>query len=459
MKKIVIMILCIATFTGCGVYGKYHRPKIETEGLYRDVNTEDSTSLGQLSWKEVFTDPMLQTLIEEGLQNNTDLEKAHWRVKESEATLKSARLSYLPSFNVAPQGSISSFDNANTVKTYNIPLTASWEVDIFFGLTNAKRRAKAIYEQSQEYEQAVRTQVIASVANLYYTLTMLDRQHEISLQTAQQWKESVRTMKAMMDAGMANEAAVAQYTANQLAVEASVQEMELQIRQVENSLATLLGRPAQAIERGNIDCQEVPETLSVGIPVQMLTMRPDVRAAEYSLMQAYYATNASRSALYPKLTLNGSVGWSNNGGGMIVNPGKLLLSAAGSLLQPIFNAGALRAKVKISKAQQEQAMLNFRQTLLNAGAEVNNALKQCQVAKQKCALREHQIEALERAVESTTLLMQHGPTTYLEVLVAKQSLLSAQLAQTADQMMELQGVVNLYHALGGGRLEESEDKK
>lgn len=195
----------------------------------------------------------------------------------------------------------------------------------------------------------------------------------------------------------------------------------------------------------------MPEELTVGVPLQLLSNRPDVRSAEYSLMQAFYATAEARSALYPKITLSGTVGWTNNSGMGIVNPGKLLLSAAGSLVQPIFNANANRARVKIAKAQQEEYKLAFQQALLNAGAEVNDALTQSQSARAKADLRVQQIAALERAVESTELLMQHGSTTYLEVLTAQQSLLTAQLSQISDRFNEIQGIVNLYQALGGGR--------
>ena len=437
---------------GCGIYKPYSRPEVKTDGLYGDVAQDDTTSLGNMSWQEIFTDPLLQELIAEGLDHNTDLQIAHLRVSEAEAALKSARLAYLPSFNVAPQGSVSSFDNANTAKIYNIPITASWEVDIFHGVTNAKRKAKAVYTQSKDYEQAVKTQLIAGVANLYYTLLMLDSQYEVSRQTAAKWQEGVRTMQAMKNAGMANSVAVAQYEANQLAVEVSLHDMEHKISTIENSLATLLGRTAQRIERGKLEEQVVPEELLVGVPVQLLSQRPDVRASEAGLMSAFYATSSARSALYPHITLSGSAGWTNKGGMGVVNPGKALLTVAGNLLQPIFNAGQNRARVKIAKAQQEQALLSFQQTLLNAGAEVNNALKQSQTARAKKDLRQQQVEELERAVENTQLLMQYSANhTYLEVLTAQQSLLAAKMSQIADRFDEIQGVVNLYHALGGGR--------
>lgn len=456
MKKILIVCLA-AAMTSCGIYKNYQRPDVVTDGLYGTAETADSTTLGDISWQEMFTDPQLQALIDLALTNNTDLQSAQWRVKEAEATLKSARLAYLPSFNFAPQGTISSFDNGAASKTYSIPVTASWQIDIFGGLTNAKRKAKALYLQSREYQQAVRTQLIASVANLYYTLLMLDSQYEVTKETAAKWEESVRTMREMKAAGMTNEAGVAQYEGSYYGIVASLNDIEYSIRETENSLCSVLGEVPHEIVRGRLDEQQLPDNLAVGVPVQMLSNRPDIRQAEYSLMQSFYATNAARSALYPSITLSGSAGWTNNAG-VITNPGKLLLSAAGSLLQPIFYANANRANLKIAKAQQEESKLAFQQALLNAGAEVNNALTQCQTARAKTDLRIKQIEAMERAVESTELLMQHSSTTYLEVLTAQQSLLSAQLSQIADQFDEIQGVVNLYQALGGGRDLTTEEK-
>lgn len=450
MKKLII-IFAAAAMTGCGIYKPYTRPEVNTDGLYGTAETVDTMTIGNVRWQEMFTDPQLQALIGQGLESNTDLLSAGWRVKEAEATLKSARLAYLPSFNFAPQGAISSFDNKNTTKTYTIPVTASWQIDIFNGLTNTKRKARALYAQSQEYRQAVRTQLISGIANLYYTLLMLDSQYEVTSETAAKWRQSVEAMRAMKDAGMTTEAGVAQYEGTYYSIEASLHDLANQIRQVENSLCSLLGQAPQQIERGSLKEQQMPDNLVVGVPVQMLTNRPDVRSAEFSLMQAYYATSEARSALYPSITLSGTAGWTNSAGSMIVNPGKLLLNAAGSLLQPIFNAGANRARVKIMKAQQEEAKLSFQQTLLNAGAEVNNALTQYQSARAKAELRIKQIEAMQRAVESTELLMQHSSTTYLEVLTAQQSLLSAQLSEIADRFDEIQGVVNLYQALGGGR--------
>lgn len=456
IKLITLSVSCLL-LSSCGIYTTYERPSdINTDGLYgQDLNEEavavDTASIASLSWRELFTDSHLQTLIEHALQSNTDLLSAQQRIKEAEATLSSAKLAYLPSFMLTPQGGVSSFDKSKGSWTYTGIASASWEIDIFGKLTNAKRRSKALYLQSLEYEQAVSTSLIANVANLYYTLLMLDEQYRISEETAVNWRESVRTMRAMMAAGMTNEASVSQSEANCRQVEASLLDLKQQIKEVENSLSILLGEVPGGIERGHLAGQDFPEDLTVGVPLQLLSRRPDVKSAELSLASAFYSTNAARSAFYPSITLSGTAGWTNSAGNMIINPGKLLLSAVGALTQPLFNKGLNIAQLKIAKAQQEEAKLAFQQALLNAGSEVNNALTQVQTARGKTELRTRQITSLENAVRSTQLLMQHGTSTYLEVLTAQQSLLSAQLTQVADRFDEIQGIINLYQALGGGR--------
>ena len=429
--------------TGCGIYKPYTRPEVTTDGIYREaVTPTDTASLADLDWR-------LQQLIDTVLVRNTDLRTAQLQVEEAEATLRTARLSLLPSFTLAPQGGVSSFDNSKGTWTYNLPVTASWEIDIFSRLRNGKLRNKALYYQSIEYRQAVRTQLIATTANLYFTLCMLDEQYAIANETASAWREAVDAIRAMKDAGMATEAAVAQNEAAYYSVETSVKQLAQSISETENSLCSLLAQTPHKIERGSLESQRMPADLLIGVPVQLLSRRPDVRRAEYSLMSAYYATAEARSALYPQITLSGTAGWTNSAGSQIVNPGKLLLSAAGQLLQPIFQAGANRARVKIAKAQQQEAMLAYEQTILNAGQEA------CQTARESAALYDQRVASLRRAVESTELLMQHGSTTYLEVLTARQSLLSAQLQQVANRFTELQSVVTLYHALGGGRETET----
>lgn len=452
MKKLIILAAVALMAGGCGIYGKYKPAKEAPEELYGDIAaTSDTTSFGDLTWREVFTDPYLCELIDSALVRNSDIRTARLRVEEAKASLLTAKLSYLPSLALTPEGGITTFDGAVT-KTYTAPVSASWEIDLFGRITNAKRQAKAVLEQSKDYEQAVKTQLISTVANNYYTLLMLDAQLKIAESTEKAWEESVRTSRAMKKAGMLTEAGLAQTEATYYNICTNILDLKEQINQAENTMCLLLTETPHKIERGTLYEQQFPEEFSVGIPLLMLSNRPDVRQAEHALEQAFYATNAARSAFYPQITLSGSAGWSNSGGGIIINPGKFLASAIASLTQPLFNRGANIANLKIAKAQQEEASIAFEMALLSAGSEVNDALMQYQTAKGKAEYYEKQVSSLEIAAKSTALLMKHGNTTYLEVLTAQQTLLNARLNNIANRFSEIQSIITLYRALGGGRM-------
>ena len=445
-----ILLWAVCLMTGCSIYKPYSRPEVQTEGLYRDLEeTKDTASIATLGWRNLFSDKNLQAVIDKGLERNTDLRVAHTRVKAAEAVLMNARLSYLPSVVLAPDGSISGTEGAKAIKTYNLAASASWEIDLFGKVTNAKREALAALEGSRAYRQAVETQLIATIANSYYMLLMLDRQLIISEQTLITWKETEHSIEALKRAGKSNDAAVLQAKANRLALEASVVSIRKSIRETENVLSALLADTSHDIMRGALQKQQFPDTLSAGLPIQLLANRPDVRQAEWNLAQAYYATNAARSAFYPSLTLSGSTGWTNNVGGVVVNPGSWLFSAVGSLMQPLFNKGTNIANLRQAKARQEEALLLFQQSLLDAGKEVNNALTRWQSARIRMDYVNQQIMTLQEAVRKTELLMQHTSTNYLEVLTARQRLLEAELTQAQDKFEEIQGVIDLYHAVGG----------
>ena len=451
MKKIYIGLLLLTGLTGCQ-YRTYERPEMsQTDSLYQRLAVSgDTASIADLSWQELFTDPLLQQLIETGIAHNTDLSIARLRVKEAEALLTASKLAYLPSVSLTPQGTIRKVEGESATKSYNLAASADWEIDIFGRITNAKREAKAVLEQSEAYRQAVQTQLVATIANSYYSLLMLDKQYEISRSTAELWAENLRVMKALKEAGQTTEMAVAQIEASKLAVDASLLTMQQQITEMENSISSLLGDVPRQIERSTLDAQSFPDTLLVGVPLQLLQRRPDVRQSEAALAAAFYVTNQAYAAFYPSITLSGSAGWTNAVGALITNPGEWLLSAVGSLVQPLFNRGQNVANLKVAKAQQEEALLTFRQSLLDAGTEVNSALLQWQTARQRLKLDEQQIASLESAVRSSELLMLHSSQNYLEVLTARQTLLDAELSAVADRFDEIQGVINLYHALGGG---------
>ena len=460
MKGKIITLMCAtALLSSCHIYKAYDRPEdITTEGLYRDtalVNTavaNDTASFGNVPWREVFTDPQLQAYIEQALANNADLRTAMLSVESAQAALLSARLAYLPQLSLSPQGTLTNWNKGEmTTKTYNIPVSASWQIDLFGQILNPKRAAQVSLKQAQYNQQAVQTQLIANVANIYYTLLMLDRQLEITESTAEVLKDYVETMQAMYDYGNVNSAAIEQSRSAYAQVVASLSDLRQSLTETENAFCLILNEPAHAIERGVLENQVLPSEFSVGVPIQLLSNRPDVKAAEMALAACYYNTNSARAAFYPQITLSGTAGWTNSSGAGIVNPGKLLANLIGSLTQPLFYRGANIARLRQAKAQEEQAKIGFQTTLLNAGNEVSNALALYQNTVAKVNSRTMQVNSARKAAEDTKELFNLGTSTYLEVLTAQQSYLSAQLSEVSDTYSQMQAVINLYQALGGGR--------
>lgn len=448
--------LCLLFFStglsSCGIYSSYERPVEIAKDIDTQLPADSAVRLSQLSWRELFTDQALQSLIETGLEQNTDLRIAGLRVEQAAASLRTARLAFLPGLSVSAEGNGSSLNGAKATWTHSEVFSANWELDFFGRLRNTKRQARARMEQTMDYRQAVQTGLISTIGINYYTLVMLHRQLAVSEQTLANWQENVRAMKAMKRAGMTNEAALAQAEGNTLAVEASIADLKQQIVELENNFSVLLGNVPQRIVLDESHAHPLPmPVLSAGIPVALLANRPDVRQAENTLKAAFYNTNAARSAFYPSVTLGGTAGWTNNGGGVISNPAQVLASAIGSLVQPLFAQGRLRTQLKIARAQQQEAQLLFAQSLLDAGAEANNALSACQTAYRKRDLHDRRIARLQDALHNTRSLMRNSSnTSYLEVLTAQQSLLDAELARITNEFEEAQSLIILYRALGGG---------
>ncbi len=460
MKGKIITLMCAtALLSSCHIYKAYDRPEdISVEGLYRDtalVNSaaaSDTTNFGNVPWREVFTDPQLQGYIEQALASNADLRSAMLNVESAQAALMSARLAYLPQIGLSPQGTLTNWNKGEaTSKTYSIPVTASWQIDLFGQILNPKRAAQVSLKQAEYNQQAVQTQLIASTANIYYTLLMLDRQLQITENTADVLKKYVETMEAMYEYGSVNSAAIEQSRSAYAQVVASLSDLRQSLTETENAFCLILNEPAHAIERGVLEDQVLPTEFSAGIPIQLLSNRPDVKAAEMTLAACYYNTNSARAAFYPNITLSGSAGWTNSSGAGIVNPGKLLASLVGSLTQPLFYRGTNIARLKQAKAQEEQAKIGFQTALLNAGNEVSNALSLYQNTLAKVNSRTMQVNSSRKAAEDTKELFNLGTSTYLEVLTAEQSYLSAQLSEVSDTFDQMQAVINLYQALGGGR--------
>lgn len=459
VRNIILSASAAALMSSCGIYNKYERPEVNTKGLVRDTASvsdtlavADTTSFGNLPWRSVFTDPQLQNLIEYALEHNTNMLNAALNVKMVQAQLTAAKLAFVPSFTFSPQGTLASWDGHTPSKTYSLPVQASWSIDLFGNLLNAKRSAQMQLLATKDYQLVVKTGVISNVANMYYTLMMLDRQLEIVDNMAELTKETWRIMKLRKEMGPVNETAVQSAEANYYSVLSQAADLRRQIRETENSMSLLLGQPAQTIARGKLENQSLPESFSTGVSINMLNNRPDVHYAEMTLASCFYDVQQARSRFYPNITISGSGAYTNNSGGGIVNPGKWLLSAVGSLTQPIFARGQLVAGLKVAKAQQEQAFNTWQQAVLAAGSEVSNALVLYNSSEEKSQLDGKRVDVLTKNVEMTKQLFSTKPgTTYLEVITAESNLLNAQLAKVQDDFYKMQAVVNLYYALGGGR--------
>ena len=459
MKKVNIIIIGLAAvvFTGCkSLYGKYERPDVDTEGLFRDpvslrdtLVSNDTTSFGNLPWREVFTDPHLQTIIEKALTNNIDLLNAALNVKMVEEQLKVAKLAFLPSVAVSPQGTISSFDGKAATKAYTLPVSASWNVDLFGNLLNSKRSVQMQLLATKDYQTVVQVNIISGVANLYYTLLMLDRQLEIMYDMTELTKQTWERMKLLKETRVGyRSTAVQSAEASYLSVQASTVDLKRQIREIENSLTLLMGETAFAIDRGKLEEQQLPSKFSTGVGIQLLNNRADVHAAELSLASCFYDINVARSRFYPNITITGTGAFTNNNG--LVDPGKILLSAVGSLVQPIFQHGQIVAGLKVAKMKYEQAYNTWQNTILKAGNEVSNALVLYNSSEEKSQIEAKQIAVLRQNVQDTKASYGLNNTNYLEVITAQSSLLNAEISKVTDDFNKVQAVVNLYVALGGG---------
>ena len=452
------MFAAALTMTSCGLYNKYERPEVNTQGLVRDplsltdtLAVTDTTSFGNLPWRSVFTDPQLQTLIQQGLDKNVDLLNAALNVKMIEAQLACAKLAFLPSVAFTPQGTLSSFDGSKTTKSYQLPISASWNVDLFGNILSVKRSAQMQLLQAKDYQLAVKTNIITGVANLYYTLLMLDRQLEILTDMEGLTKETWDMMALQMKYGRARSTSVQSAEASYYSVQSQITDMKRQIREVENSLSLLLCQPGQTISRGKLSDQSLPSEFSTGIALQMLNNRPDVHAAEMSLAACYHNVQTARSRFYPSINITGSGIFTNSMGTQTFNPGKWLLSAIGSLTQPIFANGQLVAGLKVAKAQQEQAFNNWQNAIYKAGNEVSNALVSYNSYDERSRLEQKQTELYRQNVEDTRQLYKSSGTSYLEVISAQANLLNADITKVSDDFYKMQAVVSLYSALGGGR--------
>ncbi|MBR3532210.1 MAG: TolC family protein [Bacteroidaceae bacterium] len=471
MKRLRYILLAATVsflLTGCGLYKQYESKATapaDAFGTTQDITkAEGETSLAQMSWREFFTDPLLQQLIEQVLANNTDLNSARIAVEKSEASLKMAKMAYLPSLTFSPQGTLSKFDYNPWSKTYNLPLQLSMDVDVFGSITNKKRAAKAVLLQSRIREESVHANLISTVAQQYYMLQVLDRQLEILLLTDSLWNASLETQKTLWENGKSYSTAVNQMESSYLNVKTQIVDTRRNIRSTENNICRLLAITPQHIERAKWGSSALhhPDAqgdtgqrmfdvqfLRIGVPAALLNLRPDIRIANHAMEEAFYNTQAARAAFFPTITLNGTAGWTNSGGGAIVDPGKLLFNIVGQLAQPILARGKLSANLKISQLTEQDLQKKYVQTVINAGNQVNEAMADCQAAREKHGYYHRQVQVLHEAYKGTHELMDNGKANYLEVLTAQETLLNAQLSEAMNMYKGAQAVIALYIALGG----------
>ena len=461
MKKILYKVSLMGGLVGamllssCQLYKNYERPSdIITDGIYGDMQTAGDNSLGDLGWRDIFTDPKLQTLIEKGLQNS-DMKNAELRIKEADYALQCAKLAYIPSLYFNPSGNISKawdpYDRNDYAasKTYSLPVQMSWQIGSIGSLRNNKKKAEVTRDQLRNAKQAIQAQIVASIASMYYNLSMLDEQRLLTKQTEENWGKYLHMQKQLMDAGQSNMAAVASIEATYYSIQTSVISIDNSIHAFENALSTLIGETQTHIDRNSLASFQAPAVCSTGLPITILDRRPDVRDAEYKLAAAFYDKNIAYSSFFPQLNISAS-GQFTNSLGAVVNPGVFIGAAVASLAQPLFDNGRIRAKYKVSKAEMEIAANNFQQAVIKAGNEVNLAMDDIYVSRLMQELIDKQVESLSKALDATQKLYQNTGTNYLNVITAQNSLLSAQMSQISNRMDAIKATIDLYQALGGG---------
>ncbi|KAA9339003.1 efflux transporter outer membrane subunit [Adhaeribacter soli] len=460
MNRKIIQFLLFVFLAGmaaaCKIAKPYKSPGLAAANLYRDVITTDTTTLASLPWRELFTDPVLQSLIEEGISRNLDLQVAYTRIQQAEASYRQSRAAFLPTLNAntsltrsRPSQALD-FGQRGNITQYQIGLASAWELDVWGRLRSNRRANLANLLQTEAGARAVQTGLVANIANYYYLLTALDQQLIITELTVVNWDTTVQTMRALKEAARVTEAAVVQSEAQRYAAEVTIPDLKQRIRETENALSILLARSPGPIVRRSLEEQQIVELLQTGIPAQFLANRPDVQQAELNYRYLFELTNVARASFYPALTITGSAGWSTLAFGELFNPGFIAASIGAGLTQPIFNQRLNRTRLEVARAQQQEALLNFRNALLIAGREVSDALSLHQAALDKIQVRTFQMDALQKSVAYTQELLQYGFANYNELITARQSLLQAELQGVNDRLQRLQSVVELYRSLGGG---------
>jgi len=455
IKHAGLLVIGVVFLLGCTkTFQSYIQPEhIAENALYRDLATTDRSNIADIPWMELFTDPLLQSLITEALGNNLDLQIAVARIKKAEANLKQSKAGLFPTLDVNAGATYqrTGIDDSTSSERYELNTSSRWEADIWGKLRSTKRANLASLLESEAYKRTVQTQLIADVAATYYRLLAYDEQLRITEKTVEIRKESVETIKLMKESNVVTGSAVVQSQASRYSAEVIIPELKQNIYETENNLCILLGKNPGPVTRSSLEQQHMDLDLTIGVPAQLLVNRPDVQEAEYRLKYYFEMTNVARAYFYPALAITAQGGFSNEDISELFDASSVLSHIIGNLTQPVFSQGKNKQRLKVAQANQEEYLAAFKRTLLLAGKEVSNALFNYQNASEKIAIRENQITYLEKSVEYTKELLKYTSTTnYTDVLTSEQGLLAAQLSSVGDKLQQLQAVITLYRSLGGG---------
>lgn len=461
-KPLVFLLLVTVLLNSCKIRQDYERPKdIVEEKLYRtDLLPKDSTSIAQLSWKEIFTDVVLQKHISKALENNLDIRIALQNIASAEAYLKQSKAAYAPTLTVGP-GYTFQTQSLNTqfgqiigerryVNQFDVTASLGWEADIWGKLKGQQKAQMATYLGTVAAHQAVKSSLVASVATAYYQLLSLDEQKKIIQNTIEVRKKNLETTQALKTAGTLTEVAVQQSEALVYNAEASLISLDVQIQILENTISLIMGEPSQKIERTALSSQNFNLKTDLGYPISLLANRPDVKQAEYNLINALELTNSAKAQFYPTLKITGNTGLQSVDIDHLFSGNSLFASLVAGLAQPVLNKRQIKTNYEVSLANQEKAYLNFRKSILSAGREVSNALTMYTSQDQFITLKKKEMEAYKKSVNDSQELVNYGMANYLEVLNASVNQLNAELNIANAEYVKLQSAVELYRSLGGG---------
>lgn len=456
--KAIFAITGLLSLQSCFVAKDYEQPEVVKEEYYRADNIPaDSLNMANVDWEEMFTDPLLQNYIEQGLRNNIDIRVALQQILAAEAYVKQGKASYLPTLNangqythqeLAPNSQFGNF--FSSLNQYEINTKLSWEADIWGKITSQKKAYQARALQTVAAHQAVKTRLISDIASTYYQLLALDEQIRITEESIETRRSSLETTKALKEAGNVTEVGVQQTEAQLYNAMGILLDLKDQRYRLENSFSILLGEAPMKIERTDLDEQEITTDLHIGVPVQLLRNRPDVIAAEYDLMNAFQLTNVARSNFYPSLSISATTGLQSLDPATLISTNSLFATIIGNLAQPILNGRRIKTQYEVAQAQQEQARLNFRKAILTASKEVSDALHSYETATAKIDVKQKEYNAYSLATDYSEELLNNGLANYLEVLTARQNALNSRLDLTNARFNQLKAIVYLYEALGGG---------